>query len=108
MPNVEDGDVKAVYAVLSWEDDSGESDKDLADNSTYVSRMNSLDPQKYYFQYRVWEDSFKTYLIARSLASQKGLSAGWIIYKKEEAVIVKIWPENLGGGGGGGVGPQID
>jgi len=39
--------------------------------------LQTLDPSKYYAQFLVWPDSFEVYLVARNVAAENGLLAGW-------------------------------
>jgi hypothetical protein len=59
---------------------------DAGDRTEFISQPNSLfnfllrqaDPRVYYLEFRVYGDSYDTYLEARNVASRRGFAAGWI------------------------------
>jgi hypothetical protein len=68
----------APYLVFKPRADKGESLKSLTrPRSLYQRFLQTLDPSKWYASFLVWPDSFETYLTARAVAAEIGLSAGW-------------------------------
>ncbi len=66
------------YLVFDRRESGGEATAKLSEPTSFFQRgMNQIDGKKYYLQFLVWNDSFETYLKARSLGEQKGLLAGW-------------------------------
>lgn len=45
----------------------------------YVRILKSIDPKKHYLRFVVWTDSYDVYLVARRIAGENGLLAGWDI-----------------------------
>ena len=45
-----------------------------------VPNLRSIDRRKQYVRFRVYPDSFATYLAARKVASSMGIAAGWVPY----------------------------
>jgi hypothetical protein len=57
---------------------SGETLEELARaDAGYRQDLARFDPQRTYFRYFVWDDSFDVYLEARKRANEAGFSAGW-------------------------------
>ncbi len=67
----------------------------LAKNSLYIAQLRTINRQKYYLRFRVWSDSFDTYLVARAIADRGGFAAGWLPYDKSFVWRVRL---NLPGG----------
>lgn len=64
---------------LEWRTrESGETLEELARaDAVYRQDLARFQPQRTYFRYFVWDDSFDVYLEARKLANEAGFSAGW-------------------------------
>jgi hypothetical protein len=45
----------------------------------YARILKTIDPSKHYLRFTVWTDSYDLYLVARRIASEHGLLAGWDI-----------------------------
>jgi hypothetical protein len=71
------GDGKPAL-VVNHRDDAGDTAETLVRRtSLYNQLLSRLDPQQQYVEFRVWNDSFDTYLAARNEAARHGLTAGW-------------------------------
>lgn len=108
----DDGGLESLYACLEWDKDAGEGKEELSlDFSTYKTRIDYLNDKEddYCFQFHVWEDSFDIYLMARQIASQNGISAGWVVYHEDEPFVGrKLWPETKSESDSGTTGVMID
>jgi hypothetical protein len=45
----------------------------------YIRILKTIDPSKHYLRFTVWTDSYEVYLVARRIAAENGLLAGWDI-----------------------------
>jgi hypothetical protein len=71
---------------------SGETRAMLANfNSKYQTMLRNVDRRKVYLTFHVWDDGFKTYSLARELASRRGFAAGWRPEARKEG-----WHNSLG------------
>ncbi|MEZ6057353.1 MAG: hypothetical protein R3C01_11685 [Planctomycetaceae bacterium] len=74
------GDAKP-YLLINRREDEGEStDRITRRTSQFNKWLSQLNPQQHYIEFRVWSDSFDTYLVARNEAARNGFTAGWIPY----------------------------
>lgn len=74
------GDAKPYLAVFP-RDNAGESTSELLrPGSPFQRGLREVNPQQQYLDFRVWGDSFDTYLEARNIAAKRGVLAGWIPY----------------------------
>lgn len=74
------GDAKPYLAVFPREN-AGEQISDLRRPTSLFNRgLREVNPQKQFLDFRVWGDSFDTYLEARNAAAKRGVLAGWIPY----------------------------
>jgi len=113
IPVLDENDgLKSLYACISCDKEAGEDKHELSLNhSTYKTRINYIKDKKdeYCFQFHVWEDSFDIYLMARQIASQNGIRAGWIVYYEDELFIgTRLWPETKSESDSGTTGVMID
>lgn len=76
------GDAKP-YLSLEHREDAGVPTEELArTNSRFHRLLNRLNPQLQYIDFRVFSDSFDTYLAARNAAAEAGFAAGWTPYSE--------------------------
>jgi hypothetical protein len=71
---------------LEWRSrQNGEALEDLAlSDAVYRQDLARFHPQRTYFRYFVWDDSFDVYLKARKLANEAGFSAGWTPFAQHD------------------------
>ncbi|HEY5656798.1 MAG TPA: hypothetical protein VIY27_03325, partial [Myxococcota bacterium] len=71
---------------LEWRSrETGETLADLSrPDAVYRQDLTLFHPQRTYFRYFVWDDSFDTYLEARRLANEAGFSAGWTPFAQHD------------------------
>lgn len=77
------GDGKPALLVSPRADKGEETEKISRPTSQFNVALRSLNPQQQYIEFRVWSDSFDTYLVARNEAARKGISAGWTPYDEK-------------------------
>ena len=66
------------YLVFQRREHGGETLEEIREARSYFQRgLKQLNPERYYLQFLVWNDSFETYLEARRMGSEVGLLAGW-------------------------------
>ena len=53
-------------------------------DAVYQQDLARFHPQRTYFRYFVWDDSFDVYLEARKLANEAGFSAGWTPFARHD------------------------
>lgn len=98
VPVMNDDRLKRLFLSLKWPKDTGETPEMIASGQSFFRhRIQSLQDskEKFYFHFQVWDDSFDVYLLAREIASQQDISAGWSIYEKSETFMVQqLWPTN--------------
>lgn len=74
------GDAKPYLAVIPREN-AGDPTADISrPGSRFNGWIRVLDPGKNYVEFRVYPDSFDTYLAARNECAKKGILAGWTPY----------------------------
>lgn len=74
------GDAKP-HLVLEHREEAGVSTEELARaNSRFHQLLRRLSPERQYLDFRVFANSFDTYLAARSAAARAGFAAGWTPY----------------------------
>lgn len=82
---------KDPYMVLEPFLKEGESLERISrGTSAYRNAIRKMNSQKVWVRFYVWSDSFETYLMARSIAEQQGLSAGWVPRDGAKNFIVDI------------------
>ncbi len=75
-----------LLAQLDWRRPGmGETVEEIAlPGSEFQRELGRLDPQRSYFRFFVWDDSFDTYLAARDTVARAGFSAGWTAWDRHE------------------------
>jgi len=75
------GDAKP-YLSVEPRSDAGDKTETVGKrrNSQFQELIRGLDPAKVYLDFRVYSDSFDTYLEARNAAARQGILAGWAPY----------------------------
>lgn len=69
------------YLLVEHREEAGEETANISKRTSLFNRaLANLNPQKHYLEFRVWSDSFETYLAARNEAARHGLTAGWTPY----------------------------
>jgi hypothetical protein len=71
------GDGKPALIVNHREDAGDTAELLVRPTSLYNQALRTINPRTQYIEFRVFHDSFDTYLAARNEAAKKGLSAGW-------------------------------
>ncbi len=61
--------------------------------SRYLRRLSA---QEHWIHFRVYDDSFETYLLARAMVEEAGFSAGWMPFGADYLMLRPF----LGSGGG--------
>lgn len=73
-------DAKPYLAVLP-RPDAGDKTENIGTRSSQFARwIQGIDPEHFYLDFRVFDDSFSTYLEARNVAMRQGVLAGWSPY----------------------------
>lgn len=66
------------YLVLELREGRGDTSERLRKSSAlFRQELQRINPQLFYLNFRVWSDSYDTYLVAREYADQRGVLAGW-------------------------------
>ena len=66
------------YLLLELREGRGDTTERLSkSNALFRQEIRKINPQLFYLDFRVWADSYDTYLVARSYADQRDLMAGW-------------------------------
>lgn len=66
------------YLLLEPREGRGDTSERLSKSSAlFRQEIRKINPQLFYLNFRVWADSYDTYLVARSYADQRNLMAGW-------------------------------
>ncbi|QDT30200.1 hypothetical protein Enr10x_55600 [Gimesia panareensis] len=66
------------YLNLELREGRGDTAERLSKStSLFRQEIRKINPQLFYLNFRVWADSYDTYLVARSYADQRDLMAGW-------------------------------
>jgi len=73
------GDAKP-YLAVEIRPDAGDKTEAIARGNQFRRWIRGVDPQRFYFEFRVFSDSFDTYLTARNVAARQGILGGWIPY----------------------------
>lgn len=69
------------YLLVSHREDSGEATDQISKRTSLFNQaLKGINPQQQYIEFRVWSDSYDTYLTARNEAARQGVSAGWTPY----------------------------
>jgi hypothetical protein len=74
------GDGKPQLLVQPREEAGEETEAVSKRTSLFNQALRQLNPAKQYIEFRVWSDSFDTYLAARNEAARAGILAGWTPY----------------------------
>ncbi len=84
------GDAKP-YLKTELRPDAGDKTETIGKGTSQFHRwIRGIDPQKFYLEFRVFSDSFATYLEARNAAARQGVLAGWIAYPAEAEYVIGI------------------
>lgn len=74
------GDAKP-YLSVEPRADAGDKTETIGERTSQFHRwIREIDPNKFYLDFRVFSDSFDTYLEARNAAASEGILAGWVPY----------------------------
>lgn len=66
------------YLVLELRKGKGTTTENLKKRtSLFRKELLKINPRLFYLNFRVWSDSYDTYLVARQYADQRGVLAGW-------------------------------
>jgi len=66
------------YLVLELREGRGDTSERLSKSSAlFRQEIRKINPRLFYLNFRVWADSYDTYLVARTYADQRDLMAGW-------------------------------
>lgn len=74
------GDAKPYLVVEPRADAGDKTDAIAKRTSQFHHWIQELDPNKFYLDFRVFSDSYDTYLEARNAAARVGILAGWNPY----------------------------
>ncbi len=89
------------YVILEQRENRGNNIEGMNEKNSFFKLLLSgqlpiggkrLNPTRNYLRFRVWSDSFDTYLHARSIARQFGYAAGWEPYDSDY-----VWRIRLSG-----------
>lgn len=88
------GDAKP-YLAVEPRPDAGDKTETVGKrrNSQFQEVIRKLDPNKFYLDFRVYSDSFDTYLEARNAAAHQGILAGWVPYAPTSEYWIPFGPE---------------
>ncbi len=74
------GDAKP-YLVVEPRADAGDKAETIGKRSSqFMLWIQGIDPKKFFWDFRVYSDSFEAYLEARNAAARQGILAGWAPY----------------------------
>jgi hypothetical protein len=66
------------YIVFERKPNHGESVAEIQQSSSeFQQGLRRVDPDRFYLRFVVWPDGYDTYLVARRIATEQGLLAGW-------------------------------
>ncbi len=66
------------YLILELRKGKGATSAQLRKSSALFRKsLLKINPRQFYLNFRVWSDSYDTYLVAREYADQRGVLAGW-------------------------------
>ena len=90
---------RALKAFLEWTTpEVGESLEDIQkDGSQYRKILTDYADQHVYAKYYVWGDSFPEYAIAREIADEKNIPAGWVAKEGDAEYILTLTNIQTGG-----------
>ena len=72
------------YLLVNHREEAGVPTDDISKpTSLFNQALRQINPQQNYIEFRVWSDSFDTYLAARNVAAQAGILAGWVPYSEK-------------------------
>ncbi|MFV0443022.1 MAG: hypothetical protein ACK5Q5_05590 [Planctomycetaceae bacterium] len=74
------GDGKPYLTVQHREKAGEPTDHIDKPTSLFNRAIKAIDPRKNFIEFRVWSDSYDTYLVARNEAARQGIMAGWTPY----------------------------
>jgi len=84
------GDAKP-YLKIELRPDAGDKTETIGKGTSQFNRwIRGVNPQQFYLEFRVFSDSFATYLEARNAAARQGILAGWIPYPAEAEFVIGI------------------
>ncbi len=67
------------YLVLELREGRGDTSERLRKSSAlFRQQLQKVNPRLFYLNFRVWSDSYDTYLVAREYTTQRGVLAGWV------------------------------
>ncbi|MEZ6068472.1 MAG: hypothetical protein R3B90_22785 [Planctomycetaceae bacterium] len=67
--------------LVNHREGEGEATENIdSPRSLFNRALGELNPQTQYIDFRVWGDSYDTYLVARNEAARQGFTAGWTPY----------------------------
>jgi len=73
-----DSPTRYPYIVFERKPNHGESVEGIQQSSSeFQQGLRRVDPKRYYLRFDVWPDGYDTYLVARRIATEQGLLAGW-------------------------------
>jgi hypothetical protein len=83
------------YLAVEPRPDAGDKTETVAKrrSSQFQELLRRLDPNKFYLDFRVYSDSFDTYLEARNAAARQGVLAGWAPYAPTSEYWIPFGPE---------------
>ncbi|MFK7778606.1 MAG: hypothetical protein QM501_10930 [Gimesia sp.] len=67
------------YLILELRKGRGDTSERLRRSSAlFRQQIQKVNPRLFYLNFRVWSDSYDTYLVAREYTAQRGVLAGWV------------------------------
>jgi len=84
------GDAKPYLLINHREKEGEETERISRRNSRFNGWLDQINPQKQWIEFRVWNDSFDTYLAARNEAASRGFTAGWLPYAENSEYWLSI------------------
>jgi hypothetical protein len=81
----------AIRVQLAWRSRQGGLDRtDLATSMEFRQWLDARDPEVDFIRFKVWGDSFETYLAARELVEAAGFRAGWRGYESDDEIELSL------------------
>lgn len=68
-----------------------------AGRGEFSQRLQRLSSRKHWLYFRVYDDSFESYLVARALAEDAGLAVGWMPYGADQRLQRSVFVRGEGG-----------
>lgn len=70
--------------LIQHRENTGEETANISKRTSLFNQwLKTVNPETQYIDFRVWDDSFDTYLAARNEAARRGVSAGWTPYTEQ-------------------------